>query len=244
MRTRRRTIRQRRERKKRLGRLKSVFLGLLFLLLLAAAVFKGHALEPVLSVFSGQEEAQADVLLPKMTVYALQLGVYDSGESAEKARLALLDAGLPCIIWQREKMRLIGAASDSREKLENLEVKGRDTCIIREEFPEVSVRMTAGSDELETARHFLRLPDLTLEYLIKGEEPIETILSAVRQEAEREAGAHPDNALYTQLAQSLVNWCALMEHSAERGLDVPSYASATMATLCRELRITLLERGN
>ena len=40
----------------------------------------------------------------------------------------------------------------------------------------------------------------------------------------------------TQLAQSLVNWCALIEKTPNG--DKP-YARATMALLCRELRRAL-----
>ena len=59
---------------------------------------------------------------------------------------------------------------------------------------------------------------------------------ALRAQAQRGVSAHPENTLYTQLAQSLVNWCALIEKTPNG--DKP-YARATMALLCRELRRAL-----
>ena len=57
----------------------------------------------------------------------------------------------------------------------------------------------------------------------------------------RAAGSHPDHALYTQLAQSLANWCALMEKTMQETDErsARSYAAVTMCTLCRELRLAL-----
>ena len=65
------------------------------------------------------------------------------------------------------------------------------------------------------------------------------ILADVQTRARRAVSAHPENTLYTQLAQSLVNWCALME---ETPTGTRPYARATMALLCRELRRALVNQ--
>ena len=53
--------------------------------------------------------------------------------------------------------------------------------------------------------------------------------------------AHPESALYTQLAQSLVNWCTLMEQTRQETDEAAArrYAAVTICTLCRELRIVI-----
>ena len=62
-----------------------------------------------------------------------------------------------------------------------------------------------------------------------------------RETAERALRAHPQNTIYTQLAQSLLNWCALMEQTmqAQTQAAAAAYARVTMYMLCRELRLTL-----
>ena len=65
--------------------------------------------------------------------------------------------------------------------------------------------------------------------------------AARRETAARALTAHPQSAVYTQLAQSLVNWCALMEQTmqAQTQTAAAAYARVTMYMLCRELRLTL-----
>ena len=50
---------------------------------------------------------EAQVTLPELRVYALQLGVYDSGERAQAEMHRLTEGGVPCVIWQREQMRIV-----------------------------------------------------------------------------------------------------------------------------------------
>ena len=85
------------------------------------------------------------------------------------------------------------------------------------------------------AARLLHLPDEALSRLESGE-ALADVLADVRVQAQRGVSAHPENTLYTQLAQSLVNWCALIEKTPDG--DKP-YARATMALLCRELRRAL-----
>ena len=70
-------------------------------------------------------------------------------------------------------------------------------------------------------------------------EVLADVLADVRAQAQRGVSAHQENTLYTQLAQSLVNWCALIEKTPNG--DKP-YARATMALLCRELRRALVSQ--
>lgn len=48
---------------------------------------------------------------------------------------------------------------------------------------------------------------------LEEDETLSDILADVQTRARRAVSAHPENTLYTQLAQSLVNWCALMEET-------------------------------
>jgi len=54
-----------------------------------------------------EQRAEAEMTLPKREVYALQLGVFDSGERAAEEAARLQHTGVPCIVWQREKMRIV-----------------------------------------------------------------------------------------------------------------------------------------
>ena len=194
--------------------------------------------------FSGLREGQAACTLPAMEVYALQLGVYDSGESAESERRRLLSAGIPTMVWQREKMRLICAVAPSREALPLDYADDLDAYVITDALHEVTVRLSAGEGDVEEALALLRMPDDMFALLLTDEEetPLRDVIAKVRQAARKADSAHPENALYTQLAQSLANWCDLMERtqSVADAQSVRHYAAVTMCTLCRELRLALL----
>lgn len=189
---------------------------------------------------AGEGTAQADLTLPGREVYALQVGVFDSGESAAQEQSRLAREGVPCVVWQRERMRLICCAATSREGLDERSAKGHDAYVIEEEWPQVRLRLTAGQKDVEEALALLMLPDGLLERLTGGE-PIEPMLDEARQKAKSARSAHPENTLYMELAQSLANWCDLMEETmAGQDADTArAYAQATMCTLCRELRVAL-----
>lgn len=238
MRRRRLTTRQRRERARR----KRFLLGGIALVLTLLAVPTDVVKKTVESVaaFAGLNKETAEMTLPSMEVYALQLGVFDSGELAQSEQRKMMEKNIPCMIWQREKMRLICAASTAEEKLPIEAAGGQESCVIQETLPEVSLELSAGERDVQRAVDFLRLPDDVFLKLANGSDELQTIIEFVRHEASREKLLHPDNELYVQLAQSLLNWCVLMEQMSSRPVNIRPYAAVTMCTLCRELRQTLL----
>lgn len=201
----------------------------------------GRGVQAAQAFAAGRSE-QAMLTLPQREVYALQLGVFDSGERAsdEAQRLQALD--VRCIVWQREKMRIVSAVALSRDALDLLSAKGQDAYVIRETLPEVSMRLSAGEGELDGVRAMLSLPDALLTDLLSPDgTELTALLEDTRRAAQAAIAAHPENALYTQLAQSLVNWCALIGQTAdEPGASCDrTYAAVTMCTLCRELRLAV-----
>lgn len=190
---------------------------------------------------AGDDSAQAELTLPAMEVWALQLGVFDSGESAAQEQQRLSAEGVPCVVWQREKMRLICAVALSCEGLDTQAAGGQESFVVRDTLPEVQLRLTASKGEIEDALSLLRLPDALLIALLGDGQTLDALVSEAERQAGRALSAHPENELYTQLAQSLVNWCALMRQTAQ-GSDAQTariYAQTTMCTLCRELRRAL-----
>ena len=185
---------------------------------------------------------EAQVTLPLQRVYALQLGVFDSGERAQGELQRLSEGGVPCVIWQREQMRIVCDAALSREELEVAAAQGREACVAEETLAEVVLRVEAQSGALAGVRALLLLPDSLL-VALGGEEPLADLLEHTQAQAASALSAHPEHALYTQLAQSLCNWCALIEGTLDtQGEAVArSYARATICTLCYELRRVLTE---
>lgn len=185
---------------------------------------------------------EAQVTLPELRVYALQLGVYDSGERAQAEMQRLTEGGVPCVIWQREQMRIVCDAALSREALADAAAQGREACVTEETLTEVVLRVEAHSGALSSVRELLLLPDSLL-VALSGEEPLADLLERTRAQAALALAAHPEHTLYTQLAQSLCNWCALIEGTldAQDEAVARSYARATICTLCYELRRVLTE---
>ena len=186
--------------------------------------------------------AQADITLPERTVYALQLGAYDSGKHAQDELVRLCDAGTLCVIWQREQMRLVCDAALSKGKLSSAAAQGRDAWAIRDTLPEVMLRAQGHAGAMDAVRDLLTLPDTLFAALCSQEEEFAALVASARETAKKAQNAHPENALYTQLAQSLVNWCNLMDSTvSSHGEAVArSYARVTMCTLCYELRQALI----
>ena len=145
--------------------------------------------------------------------------------------------GIPCAIWQENVMRLIAAVSDARESINPDAAKGQESFIIAKTLEKVEIKLSAEENSISAAAELMRLPDETLIRLMKGRDTLPDILAKVREKAESAVGEHPENELYTQLAQSLLNWCALIERTDDNPY---AYAGATMALLCMELRRTLL----
>lgn len=192
--------------------------------------------------FIVDRRGETELTLPEQEIYALQLGVFDDGDRASLEAARLQGMGVHCIVWQGEKMRIVSGVALSREALDRSIAKGQDAYVIKETLPEVVLRLEADKDALEDVLALLQMPDSILMRLLTRESTIEQILSETGLAAEAALDAHPENDLYTQLAQSLASWCDLMEQMilAEPESDVRSYAAVTMCTLCRELRMTLI----
>ena len=121
---------------------------------------------------------------------------------------------------------------------------GEEAYVIADPWPEVSLRLSAGEAELGDVQAMLCMPDHLFDRLLQSEaeEPLERIVQQAAEAAEQALTAHPENVLYTQLAQSLSNWCTLMEDAGTQldGQAARRYAAVSMGTLCRELRMALL----
>lgn len=239
--------RRKKQRAVRMRRRLLVLMGVLLLGSLAMAPALREKLRNAAdAVQTLAASAKAEVTLPEMEIYALQLGVYDSGERAGKEAQRLQAEGVHCMVWQREKMRIVVSAALSRDALDQRAAMGHDAYVISERMESVSVRLSCSAAELENARLLLQTPDRVFKLLFDRETTLEEIVSDTKRIAEKAVGAHPENALYTQLAISLDNWCALMENTmkteTEEGL-VRSFAAVTMCTLCRELRFALNQQA-
>ena len=182
---------------------------------------------------------QTEMMLPEMEIYALQLAVFDSGERAADEANRLQAEGVRCIVWQREKMRIVSSVALSREELDWSSAKGHEGYVIREMLSPMTLRLSCSADAIDDVRALLQMPDIVLKRLLAGEETLVSIVKETGEAAERAVDQHPEHALYTQLAQSLINWCALMERAGMEANGARGYAALTMCTLCRELRTAL-----
>jgi len=253
MRTRRRGHRpvsrhRREERRRTIRRRAMIAVGVLLLAGMAMAPQLRESLMDAADRAMGQvaamalpSAAQTQITLSERTVYALQLGAYDSGERAQNELVRLSGEGTLCVIWQREQMRLVCDAAGSKGKLASDAARGNDAWVIQDELPEVVLRVSADAQSMDAVRRLLTLPDALFERLCAEPEALGMIIAQAREEALLAQHAHPDNALYTQLAQSLVNWCSLMDSARESYGEAAatSYARVTMCTLCYELRQAL-----
>ena len=188
------------------------------------------------------ESLQQEMTLSGYDVYALQLAVFDSGERAASELSRLKALGVRCVIWQRERMRLVADTAFSREALNKSAAKGQEAYVIRDTLKPVSLRLSADSAGVALAKTLLELPDRTFERILgESDVPLARIAEDVKIIASEALYAHPENELYTQLAQSLAAWCDLMEKTLEETGedDARSYGAATMYTLCRDLRQAL-----
>lgn len=235
--------RRRKERAKRMRRRLMIAAGVLLLSSLAMAPELRESMENLggrgLPVF--EQSAEAEMTLPKREIYALQLGVFDSGERAAGEAERLQKAGVPCIVWQREKMRIVCSVALSKEKIDTSCAKGNEAYAIKDTLPKVTLRIQAEAGRIEQVRRLLYMPDEILMHLLTGEMTLEQIVAQAKSLAGEERNAHPEHALYSELAQSLGNWCALMEKTMAENDEkaARNYAAITICTLCRELRLAL-----
>lgn len=183
------------------------------------------------------------LILPELEVYALQLGVYESGERAQTEAERLLEAGIPCVVWQRERMRLVCGASLSAEGLDHTAAAGRETFVVHETLPQIRLRLNAEAEELKAVCELLRLPDTLLETLDGGDAQLDALVAQTRSKAQAALTAHPESVLYTQLAQSLMDWCALVQQAQDSSMGESSrvYAQAMACVLADRLRSALGE---
>lgn len=188
-----------------------------------------------------EQRVQAEMTLPQREMVALQLGVFDSGERAASEVQRLEKQGVRCIVWQREKMRIISSVALSREKLNMASAGGNDAYVIKDVLPKITLRIQAGTGRIAGVQRLIEMPDAVLMHLLTGEKSLATLISETKQTAQQELTSHPEHALYTQLAQSLMNWCALMETTMQETDETTArnYAAVTICTLCRELRLAL-----
>lgn len=193
--------------------------------------------------FASHDVQTQTLILPELEVYALQLGVYESGERAQTEAERLLEAGIPCVVWQRERMRLVCSASLSEEGLERATAAGRETFAVHETLPQIHLRLNAETEELQAVSELLCLPDTLLETLDSGDAQLDMLVAQTRSKAQVALTAHPESALYTQLAQSLMDWCALVQQAQDSSMGESSraYAQAMACVLADRLRSALGE---
>ncbi|MBQ7887604.1 MAG: hypothetical protein IJ313_12045 [Clostridia bacterium] len=198
------------------------------------------ALTEGIQVFS--QSAQQEMTLPQYDVYALQLAVFDSGERAANELKRLQSQGVRCVIWQRERMRIVADAALERDGLNSSAAKGNDAYVIRDTLEAVTLRLSADALGVEQAKRLLEAPDALLHAILKDSETAMEQIAGQAETIAAEALDQPmENTLYTQLAQSLQNWSLLMKKTLETAdeEEARSYGAVTMCTLCRELRQTL-----
>ena len=191
--------------------------------------------------FAAGENARAELTLPEREIYALQLAVFDSGERAASEAERLQQDGIRCMVWQREKMRVVSRVALDKAALDVSVPGGQKGYVISETLPRVAMRLTADARSVADAQALIMLPDALLLDLLAGDRELGAVVSDTRAQAQAALAAHPENVLYAQLAQSLVNWCGLIDavQREDGAQDARSYAALTMCTLCRELRAAI-----
>ncbi|MGN0775854.1 MAG: hypothetical protein ACI4MM_04155 [Candidatus Ventricola sp.] len=235
--------RRRKQRAARMRRRLMVAAGTLLLGVLAMAPGlreKLRSLSQDVQTFADGAQ-QTELTLPAREIYALQLAVFDSGERAADEARRLQARDVRCIVWQREKMRIVSSVAFSRDALDFDTAKGKEAYVIQITLEEVPLRLSCNAADMAQAQALMETPDSVLTQLLEGEAPLEDIRVKLEETAGQALGSHPENTLYTQLAQSLVNWCTLMKKTIGETDEksARSYAAVTMCTLCRELRLAL-----
>lgn len=224
----------------------------LALLIAAAAVLAMPAFSPQIrlmaadlaqSVQAFSQDAQIEMALPAYDVYALQLAVFDNGERAAAELSRLRSEGVRCVIWQKERMRIVVSTAFSRDALDMGAAKGYEAYVIRDTLPAVSLRLSAQASDVERAKRLIEMPDNVLKALLEGYRTPRDIVSQVRALVSDEIDAHPENLFYTRLAQNLADWCDVMDNTLKDTDEAAarSFGAASMCALCRQLRQALSE---
>ena len=152
---RRLTSRQKRQRTKKIRN--RVILALAVLALTSAAMapelraYLNAKIRRGVQAFADLRAQEIEVTLPERRIYALQLGVFDNGESAESERKRLAAMGVPCVVWQDAQMRLMADAATSRETLLG-ETAGQTSFVTEETLTRVDMRLSAGRATETTRR--------------------------------------------------------------------------------------------
>lgn len=193
-----------------------------------------------IQTFSQRE--QQEISLKQYDVFALQLAVFDDGERAANELKRLQNKGVRCVIWQRERMRIVADAAFERDALDLAAAKGQEAYIIRDTLEAVSLRLSADALSVAQAKRLLEAPDHLLHKIISEDEtPMEQIAAEAEEIAGDALSCAQENALYVQLAQSLKGWGGLMKKTLEdAGEDAArNYGAVSMCLMCRELRQAL-----
>lgn len=232
--------RRRRQKLRRAGRIMALcgIAALLGISLGASDVFArmNAVLDRGVQAFSAQKSVQTEVVLPEIQVFALQLGVFDSEARARSEAVRLEQRGVRCMIWKKDRLRLIADAAAERAALDMRMAGGQDAYIVSETLPEIRLSIGADAGGIDAVKAMLVLPDEAFGRMLAGAAP-QTEIDRIRPIAEAAVTAHPEHALYTGLAENLIAWCDVMEPLGE---SAAGYAKAAMFALCRELRQALI----
>jgi len=231
--------RRRKQRLRRFGRMAALagIASLLGIAALAANTGIWDRIHESVQTFSAGTGAQEELSLAEISVHALQLGVFDSAERAKSEAARLEQLGIRCMIWQKERLRLVADVALDRAGLDWKTAGGQEAYAITETLEAVRLRITADAGDIQSAKALLLLPDETLNRLLRGASVGEET-ARIRQQAEAAKTAHPGNTLYTGLAAGLLSWCDMMD---ALGAQAHGYAEASMFALCRGLRQALIE---
>ena len=228
--------RKMRQRSKKIRR-RAMTAGLVLLLCALAVLMEEGA--GVMQTFAQSGSENREITLQEMELYALQLGVFDSGERAQSEKERLIKAGVPCVIWQRDKMRLICSVAKAREALDTAAAGGNDAYIVRDTLPEIHLRVSCARADADAVIGLIGLPDRILGELLSAEgRMLDVLITETRESASHALNAHPENQLYSELAQILLDWCSALESEKDQ-LNAECYAAVTLCTICREWRNAL-----
>ena len=234
-----------RRRKRRAAQLRRAVIRLAF----AAGVLAALAFSPAIrrmitdgKIQAFSQSAEVEMTLPEYSVYALQLAVFDSGERAGNALKRLQSQGVLCVVWQKERMRIVADAAFERGALNADAAKGNEAYVIQDTLEEVSLRLSADAVSVAQAKALLETPDALLKKILQESAISMAEIAAQAGEIADEAlRLNTGHTLYAQLAQNLQSWRLLMETTLETADEAQarSYGAVTMYALCSQLRQAL-----
>ena len=163
--------RRRRQRAARMRRRLMIAAGILLLGALAMSPGlkeKLRSLSQDVQTFSPGAQ-QTELTLPEREIFALQLAVFDSGERASSEARRLQAKGVRCIVWQREKMRIVSSVAFTREALDLNTARGEEAYVIRDTMEAVPLRLSCGAAEMAQVQTLLETPDSVLIRLLMAD---------------------------------------------------------------------------